>query len=36
MSCPWASASSVPPRDKVAAFEVADEDIPQLTNPGVR
>ncbi|WNG50788.1 FHA domain-containing protein [Archangium minus] len=25
-----------PPRDKVAAFEVVDEDIPQLTNPGVR
>ncbi len=24
------------PRDKVAAFEVMDEDIPQLTNPGVR
>ncbi|KFA87207.1 adenylate/guanylate cyclase domain-containing protein [Archangium violaceum] len=24
------------PRDKVAAFEVVDEDIPQLTNPGVR
>ncbi|HYO74572.1 MAG TPA: adenylate/guanylate cyclase domain-containing protein, partial [Archangium sp.] len=23
------------PRDKVAAFEVMDEDIPQLTNPGV-
>ena len=25
-----------PPRDKVAAFEVMDEDVPQLTNPGVR
>ncbi|QRN98719.1 FHA domain-containing protein [Archangium violaceum] len=25
-----------PPRDKVAAFEVVDEEIPQLTNPGVR
>ncbi len=25
-----------PPRDKVAAFEVVDEDIPQLTSPGVR
>ncbi|PTL81351.1 adenylate/guanylate cyclase domain-containing protein [Vitiosangium sp. GDMCC 1.1324] len=24
-----------PPRDKVAAFEVSDEDVPQLTNPGV-
>lgn len=24
------------PRDKVAAFEVMDEDVPQLTNPGVR
>ncbi|HEX5753783.1 MAG TPA: adenylate/guanylate cyclase domain-containing protein [Archangium sp.] len=24
------------PRDKVAAFEVMDEDIPQLTHPGVR
>ena len=23
-------------RDKVAAFEVLDEDVPQLTNPGVR
>ncbi|ATB28844.1 FHA domain-containing protein [Melittangium boletus] len=26
----------LPPRDKVAAFEVLDEDVPQLTNPGVR
>ncbi|MBM7113379.1 FHA domain-containing protein [Archangium primigenium] len=26
----------LPPRDKVAAFEVIDEDVPQLTNPGVR
>jgi class 3 adenylate cyclase len=25
-----------PPRDKVAAFEVVDEDVPQLTHPGVR
>ncbi|EPX61446.1 Adenylate cyclase [Cystobacter fuscus DSM 2262] len=25
-----------PPRDKVAAFEVLDEDVGQLTNPGVR
>ncbi len=25
-----------PPRDKVAAFEVVDEDIPQLTSPGIR
>ena len=25
-----------PPREKVAAFEVMDEDVPQLTNPGVR
>jgi adenylate cyclase len=25
-----------PSRDKVAAFEVLDEDVPQLTNPGVR
>ncbi|WP_224244607.1 FHA domain-containing protein [Hyalangium gracile] len=25
-----------PPKDKVAAFEVLEEDVPQLTNPGVR
>jgi class 3 adenylate cyclase len=25
-----------PPKDKVAAFEVVEEDVPQLTNPGVR
>lgn len=25
-----------PPRDKVAAFEVIDEDVGQLTNPGLR
>jgi class 3 adenylate cyclase len=25
-----------PPRDKVAAFEVMDEEVSQLTNPGVR
>ena len=25
-----------PPRDKVAAFEVVDEDVPQLTSPGLR
>jgi class 3 adenylate cyclase len=24
------------PKDKVAAFEVIEEDVPQLTNPGVR
>ncbi|XXF77296.1 adenylate/guanylate cyclase domain-containing protein [Myxococcaceae bacterium GXIMD 01537] len=24
------------PKDKVATFEVIDEDVPQLTNPGVR
>lgn len=24
------------PKDKVAAFEVVEEDVPQLTNPGVR
>jgi adenylate cyclase len=25
-----------PPKDKVAAFEVLEEDVPQLTSPGVR
>ena len=24
------------PKDKVAAFEVIEEDVPQLTNPGIR
>jgi adenylate cyclase len=24
-----------PPKDKVAAFEVLEEDVPQLTSPGM-